>query len=113
MKLKSKSIFKPIVFAIVAAVIALTISPLIGVFTGNSEVPKAEAYEDGYKVRVEIEAMRDDEYLTEAKLIIHTKKDQGRGDTHYYYYESENIAEYINKESGSFSSNDKYPSCSS
>ena len=95
MKPKHQSIFKPIVFAIVAAVIALTISPIIGTFTGSAKVQKAEAYEDGYKVRVEIEALSDDEYLSEAEIRIDTKKDYGRGDYNYYFYESGDITEHL------------------
>ena len=97
MKRKPTSIFKPFIFALIVAFVALAISPVIfaGV-TGKQDAQKAEAFEDGYKVTVEIQTLYgSDQYLSEAKIYLHTKKDQGRGEANYSFYESEDITDEI------------------
>ena len=101
MKRKLTSILKPFIFALAVAFVALTISPLIAAgVTGKQDAPKAEAFEDGYRVRVEIQtnSYTLENYLTEAEIWIHTKKDQGRGENHYWYSRTENIAENIKED---------------
>ena len=89
-----KHLLKSFSLAIVAAILAAIVLPMMSLADSNEPQKVSANYETNYRVRVNIRVTNDSDDWNSAYIWIYTKRDNGRGDS-YLRYSSADIKRYI------------------